>query len=176
MQGCLFIRRGQCSQPNFRCNVLVGRHLYKAHIVILLSYFKCAEFCEPFHLLSKSVLHCYVSYEMILISNPLAAMESSSVYMCFPCYQEFNTLEEVLEHQLTCTAEDEQPDTSGTIPVNVPLLQTRVNNGTVNPFPFLSYDCASGVFEWNRIELIIEIGIELNIVMVWPDMTSSVIT
>ncbi|XP_038566957.1 zinc finger protein 574 isoform X2 [Micropterus salmoides] len=53
------------------------------------------------------------------------AMESSSVYMCFPCYQEFNTLEEVLEHQLTCTAEDEQPDTSGTIPVNVPLLQTR---------------------------------------------------
>ncbi|XP_070692262.1 zinc finger protein 574 [Pempheris klunzingeri] len=53
------------------------------------------------------------------------AMESSSVYMCFPCYQEFNTLEEVLEHQLTCTAEDEQPDTSGTTPVTVPLLQTR---------------------------------------------------
>ncbi|XP_070822288.1 zinc finger protein 574 isoform X1 [Chaetodon trifascialis] len=49
------------------------------------------------------------------------AMESSSVYMCFPCYQEFNTLEEVLEHQLTCTAEDEQPNTSGTIP----LVQTR---------------------------------------------------
>uniref|UniRef100_A0A8D3A9G5 Zinc finger protein 574 n=1 Tax=Scophthalmus maximus TaxID=52904 RepID=A0A8D3A9G5_SCOMX len=34
-------------------------------------------------------------------------MESSSVYMCFPCYQEFDTLEEVLKHQLTCTAEDE---------------------------------------------------------------------
>ncbi|XP_034553031.1 zinc finger protein 574 isoform X2 [Notolabrus celidotus] len=55
------------------------------------------------------------------------AMESSSVYMCFPCYQEFNTLEEVLEHQLTCTAEDEQPDTSGATPITVPLpvLQTR---------------------------------------------------
>ncbi|XP_031709393.1 zinc finger protein 574 isoform X1 [Anarrhichthys ocellatus] len=53
------------------------------------------------------------------------AMESSSVYMCFPCYQEFNTLEEVLEHQLTCTAEDEQLETPGTAPVTVPLLQTR---------------------------------------------------
>ncbi|KAM3614839.1 uncharacterized protein V6R79_019664 [Siganus canaliculatus] len=52
-------------------------------------------------------------------------MESSSVYMCFPCYQEFNTLEEVLEHQLTCTAEDEQPDTSGATAVTVPVLQTR---------------------------------------------------
>ncbi|XP_008287367.1 zinc finger protein 574 isoform X2 [Stegastes partitus] len=52
-------------------------------------------------------------------------MENSSVYMCFPCYQEFNTLEEVLKHQLTCTAEDEQPDTSGTTPVTVPVLQTR---------------------------------------------------
>ncbi|XP_051812848.1 zinc finger protein 574 isoform X2 [Acanthochromis polyacanthus] len=54
-----------------------------------------------------------------------AGMENSSVYMCFPCYQEFNTLEEVLKHQLTCTAEDEQPDTSGANPVTVPVLQTR---------------------------------------------------
>ncbi|KAM7421158.1 hypothetical protein PAMA_015357 [Pampus argenteus] len=53
------------------------------------------------------------------------AMESSSVYMCFPCYQEFNTLEEVLKHQLTCTAEDDQPDPSGATPVTVPVLQTR---------------------------------------------------
>ncbi|XP_074540411.1 zinc finger protein 574 [Halichoeres trimaculatus] len=53
------------------------------------------------------------------------AMESSSVYMCFPCYQEFNTLEEVLEHQLTCTAEDEQADASGANPVTVPVLQTQ---------------------------------------------------
>ncbi|XP_029359797.1 zinc finger protein 574 [Echeneis naucrates] len=52
-------------------------------------------------------------------------MENSSVYMCFPCYQEFNTLEEVLKHQLTCAAEDEQPDTSGTVPVTVPVLQTQ---------------------------------------------------
>ncbi|XP_022612475.1 zinc finger protein 271-like [Seriola dumerili] len=52
-------------------------------------------------------------------------MESSSVYMCFPCYQEFNTLEEVLKHQLTCTAEDEQSDTSGTTAVTVPVLQTQ---------------------------------------------------
>ncbi|KAI5620461.1 zinc finger protein 574 isoform X1 [Silurus asotus] len=36
-------------------------------------------------------------------------MESSSVYMCFPCYREFPTLEEVLTHQLTCTAENTQP-------------------------------------------------------------------
>lgn len=64
---------------------------------------------------------------MFLISNPLAAMESSSVYMCFPCYQEFNTLEEVLEHQLTCTAEDEQAETPGTTPVTASVLQTRVN-------------------------------------------------
>uniref|UniRef100_A0A3B3WPS1 C2H2-type domain-containing protein n=1 Tax=Poecilia mexicana TaxID=48701 RepID=A0A3B3WPS1_9TELE len=35
-------------------------------------------------------------------------METTSVYMCFPCYQEFNTLEEVLQHQLTCTAEEDQ--------------------------------------------------------------------
>ncbi|XP_052474602.1 zinc finger protein 574 isoform X1 [Carassius gibelio] len=35
-------------------------------------------------------------------------MESSSVYMCFPCYQEFPTLEEVLAHQMTCTAENPQ--------------------------------------------------------------------
>ncbi|XP_003966395.2 zinc finger protein 574 isoform X2 [Takifugu rubripes] len=55
------------------------------------------------------------------------AMEASSVYMCFPCYREFNTLEEVLEHQLTCTAEEEQPDTSGTTPITVPVLQTQGN-------------------------------------------------
>lgn len=54
-------------------------------------------------------------------------MESASVYMCFPCYREFNTLEEVLEHQLTCTAEDEQQDTTATTPVTVPVLQTGVN-------------------------------------------------
>ncbi|KAJ8289844.1 hypothetical protein GJAV_G00005980 [Gymnothorax javanicus] len=32
----------------------------------------------------------------------------TSVYMCFPCYQEFNTLEEVLVHQLTCNPEAEK--------------------------------------------------------------------
>lgn len=73
---------------------------------------------------------------MFFISNPLTAMESSSVYMCFPCYQEFNTLEEVLKHQLTCTAEDEQVDTSGTTSVTVPVLQTRVNIGTITSSPF----------------------------------------
>ncbi|XP_047455418.1 zinc finger protein 574 isoform X2 [Mugil cephalus] len=52
-------------------------------------------------------------------------MESSSVYMCFPCYQEFNSLEEVLKHQLTCTAEVDQPVTPGTTAVTVPMLQTR---------------------------------------------------
>ncbi|XP_024123531.1 zinc finger protein 574 [Oryzias melastigma] len=52
-------------------------------------------------------------------------METSSVYMCFPCYQEFNTLEEVLKHQLTCTAEEDQPPSSGAGPVSVPALQTQ---------------------------------------------------
>lgn len=53
--------------------------------------------------------------------------------MCFPCYREFNTLEEVLEHQLTCTSEEEQPDTSGDTTGTVPVLQTRVNTAHV-PF------------------------------------------
>ncbi|KAM3873266.1 zinc finger protein 574 [Diretmus argenteus] len=50
---------------------------------------------------------------------------SSSVYMCFPCYQEFNTLEDVLKHQLTCTAEvvEGQPVTSETTSFTVPLQQ-----------------------------------------------------
>ncbi|XP_028327382.1 zinc finger protein 574 isoform X2 [Gouania willdenowi] len=52
-------------------------------------------------------------------------MATSSVYMCFPCYQEFDTLEEVLKHQLTCTAEDEQPDTSGGVPFSVPGQQSH---------------------------------------------------
>ncbi|XP_068180784.1 zinc finger protein 574 isoform X2 [Antennarius striatus] len=56
------------------------------------------------------------------------AVESSSVYMCFPCYQEFNTLEEVLQHQLTCTAEDEQPDASGNTPITVPIQTRQVIN------------------------------------------------
>ncbi|XP_066539675.1 zinc finger protein 574 [Hoplias malabaricus] len=41
-------------------------------------------------------------------------METSSVYMCFPCYREFPTLEEVLSHQLTCTAESSDPPPTGT--------------------------------------------------------------
>ncbi|XP_047217868.1 zinc finger protein 574 [Girardinichthys multiradiatus] len=52
-------------------------------------------------------------------------METTSVYMCFPCYQEFNTLEEVLQHQLTCTAEEDQSNSSGAAPVDVPGLQTQ---------------------------------------------------
>lgn len=70
-------------------------------------------------------------------------MEASSVYMCFPCYREFNTLEEVLEHQLTCTAEEEQPDTSGTTPITVPVLQTRGNaeQVSIGHLPVLGYRC-----------------------------------
>lgn len=90
----------------------------------MLSFVNC------FTSLSKSDLNCCVSYEMFLISYPLAAMEGSSVYMCFPCYQEFNTLEEVLKHQLTCTAEDEQAEASGATAVTVPVLQTQVKTGT----------------------------------------------
>lgn len=46
---------------------------------------------------------------------------TTSVYMCFPCYQEFDTLEEVLKHQLTCSAEEEKPPPPGTA-VTVPVL------------------------------------------------------
>ncbi|XP_061530313.1 zinc finger protein 574 [Phycodurus eques] len=52
-------------------------------------------------------------------------METQSVYMCFPCYKEFNTLEEVLKHQMTCTAEEDQADPSHVTPVIVPVLQTQ---------------------------------------------------
>ncbi|XP_051920965.1 zinc finger protein 574 [Hippocampus zosterae] len=52
-------------------------------------------------------------------------METQSVYMCFPCYKEFNTLEEVLKHQMTCTAEEDQADSSRIAPVIVPVLQTQ---------------------------------------------------
>ncbi|KAK7886846.1 hypothetical protein WMY93_026467 [Mugilogobius chulae] len=51
-------------------------------------------------------------------------METTSVYMCFPCYQEFDTLEEVLKHQLTCNAEEEKPQPLGTA-VTVPLLHPQ---------------------------------------------------
>ncbi|KAG7469282.1 hypothetical protein MATL_G00127180 [Megalops atlanticus] len=43
----------------------------------------------------------------------------SSVYMCFPCYQEFNSLEEVLIHQLTCSSEDERRESSPTAPPDI---------------------------------------------------------
>lgn len=49
---------------NSKCNAPVVRHLHKAHVVILYSYSEHAEFCELLHLLSKSVLHCCISYEM----------------------------------------------------------------------------------------------------------------
>ncbi|XP_034030306.1 zinc finger protein 574 [Thalassophryne amazonica] len=57
-------------------------------------------------------------------------METSSVFMCFPCYQEFNTLEEVLKHQLTCTAEDDQQNASKPTAVAVPQFQTQVLHPT----------------------------------------------
>ncbi|TNN81731.1 Zinc finger protein 574 [Liparis tanakae] len=76
-------------------------------------------------------------------NHEVSAMESSSVYMCFPCYQEFNTLEEVLEHQLTCTAEDEQLEAPGTTPLTVPLLQTQqqqvVNLSTAVAVPQIEF-------------------------------------
>lgn len=50
---------------------------------------------------------------------------SSSVYMCFPCYQEFDTLDEVLKHQLTCNAEATElgPNTSGFASITVQQAQ-----------------------------------------------------
>ncbi|XP_056142304.1 zinc finger protein 420-like [Lampris incognitus] len=55
-------------------------------------------------------------------------MESSSVYMCFPCYREFNSLDEVLKHQLTCNAEvagSTQIPSETTTTITVPVLQTQ---------------------------------------------------
>ncbi|KAK6326695.1 hypothetical protein J4Q44_G00023400 [Coregonus suidteri] len=51
------------------------------------------------------------------------ATDSASVYMCFPCYQEFDTLEEVLAHQLTCTTEN--VGSGAPTPVSIPFLQTQ---------------------------------------------------
>ncbi|XP_035620908.1 zinc finger protein 574-like isoform X3 [Oncorhynchus keta] len=51
------------------------------------------------------------------------AIDSASVYMCFPCYQEFDTLEEVLAHQLTCTTEN--VGSGAPTPVSIPFLQTQ---------------------------------------------------
>ncbi|XP_031643013.1 zinc finger protein 574-like [Oncorhynchus kisutch] len=51
------------------------------------------------------------------------AMDSAAVYMCFPCYQEFDTLEEVLAHQLTCTTEN--MGSGAPTPVSIPFLQTQ---------------------------------------------------
>ncbi|XP_062847683.1 zinc finger protein 574 [Trichomycterus rosablanca] len=53
-------------------------------------------------------------------------MENSSVYMCFPCYQEFPSLEEVLAHQLTCTAENPQSLQSAT-PVEAAAISAGIS-------------------------------------------------
>uniref|UniRef100_A0A8C5EGT8 Zinc finger protein 271-like n=1 Tax=Gouania willdenowi TaxID=441366 RepID=A0A8C5EGT8_GOUWI len=79
-------------------------------------------------------------------------MATSSVYMCFPCYQEFDTLEEVLKHQLTCTAEDEQPDTSGgtiavpqneaqATPVEGETNETSETTNELSDQPRILYQC-----------------------------------
>uniref|UniRef100_A0A8C6NJG0 Zinc finger protein 574 n=1 Tax=Nothobranchius furzeri TaxID=105023 RepID=A0A8C6NJG0_NOTFU len=57
-------------------------------------------------------------------------MESSSVYMCFPCYQEFNSLEEVLKHQLTCTVDEDQAGSSERTQANVPGQQIQVTTAS----------------------------------------------
>ncbi|KAM9487966.1 zinc finger protein 574 [Clarias gariepinus] len=85
-------------------------------------------------------------------------MESSSVYMCFPCYREFPTLEEVLTHQLTCTAENTQPLPVGTAveaaaisaglpqleaqPVYVPEIQSERRPVLSSDVPRVLYQCA----------------------------------
>ncbi|XP_026795944.3 zinc finger protein 574 [Pangasianodon hypophthalmus] len=85
-------------------------------------------------------------------------MESSSVYMCFPCYREFPTLEEVLTHQLTCTAENTQPLPVGTaieaaaisagLPqleaqsLYVPEVQTERKPVPSSDVPRVLYQCA----------------------------------
>ncbi|KAI1886243.1 hypothetical protein AGOR_G00211980, partial [Albula goreensis] len=49
----------------------------------------------------------------------------TSVYMCFPCYQEFSSLEEVLVHQLTCNPEVEKKEEFQVAP---PSLQTEIHS------------------------------------------------
>lgn len=129
MQSCLFIRRGQCSQSIFTFTSLIRllksshQHSHILEMLYIFFVFLCLT-----HVYCLSALLYWILNKMsLLYSGPLAVMEASSVYMCFPCYREFNTLEEVLQHQLTCTAEDEQPDPSGTAPIAVPVLQTQVS-------------------------------------------------
>lgn len=45
------------------------------------------------------------AYPQICLLSFLPGMDDASVYMCFPCYQEFDSLEAVLAHQLTCSPE-----------------------------------------------------------------------
>lgn len=119
--------------------------MHNTHILMCDYFKKHAQWCELLQLHIKSVLHCCLPHLMFcFVSSPPAAMEeSSSVYMCFPCYKEFNTLEEVLKHQLTCVAEEEPPDTSGTTNVTLPVLQTQVIPGTVNIF--IMWLCSVGL-------------------------------
>uniref|UniRef100_A0A3Q1EMY9 Zinc finger protein 574 n=1 Tax=Acanthochromis polyacanthus TaxID=80966 RepID=A0A3Q1EMY9_9TELE len=67
-------------------------------------------------------------------------MENSSVYMCFPCYQEFNTLEEVLKHQLTCTTLKRTGHFS-VQPVTTTLKQTAVSAKLPSDQPRILYQC-----------------------------------
>ncbi|KAK1795380.1 hypothetical protein P4O66_010557, partial [Electrophorus voltai] len=67
-------------------------------------------------------------------------MESSSVYMCFPCYREFPTLEEVLTHQLTCTAESTQTLAAGT-PVEAAALAAGLPQLTAQSLSAAQVQC-----------------------------------
>uniref|UniRef100_A0A8C6SVF6 Zinc finger protein 574 n=1 Tax=Neogobius melanostomus TaxID=47308 RepID=A0A8C6SVF6_9GOBI len=70
---------------------------------------------------------------------------TTSVYMCFPCYQEFDTLEEVLKHQLTCSAEEEKPPPSGTpvVEAEEPVTSPKKSDSSEKPpdQPRILYQC-----------------------------------
>lgn len=73
-----------------------------------------------FNLCLNVFISCLINVTVLFVFNinlflcVFAAMESTSVYMCFPCYREFPTLEEVLAHQVNCNAENPQLVTNET--------------------------------------------------------------
>lgn len=74
------------------------------------------------------------------------------MYMCFPCYQEFPTLEEVLTHQLTCTAETTHPVPVG-VAVEAAVEAAAISAGLpqVLSLTHAHVHAAHSVWEWLKV-------------------------
>ncbi|XP_076847283.1 LOW QUALITY PROTEIN: zinc finger protein 574 [Brachyhypopomus gauderio] len=106
-------------------------------------YFVCA-LTEPSTLCLISSFAEKVANESHSVNHAPALvqmMESSSVYMCFPCYREFPTLEEVLTHQLSCTAESSPALTTTTTPVEAAALAAGLPQLTAQSLSAAQVQC-----------------------------------